>query len=90
MGEVMLSDMESAVLRAAAEGMPIAMIADIENSTFDEVADACIRAMSIIRHPSTPLTGFHAEDISAAERLACSPLPWRHRPAKSTASSADR
>lgn len=86
----MLSDMESAVLRAAAEGMPIAMIADIEGSTFDEVADTCIRAMSIIRHPATPPTDFSAEDIAAAERLACSPLPWRRRPANSTASRADR
>ena len=66
----LLSDMESSVLLAAAEGMSIATIAEVDGSEEEHIEAVCSRAMSVVRHPASPRSGFTEEELQAARRLS--------------------
>ena len=70
-----LDERESAVVRAAAEGVPFGTIADMDDVTVEEINAICRRAVSKIRHPTYSPDSFTEDELEAARILtACSDL----------------
>ena len=70
-----LDERESVIVRAAAEGVPFGMIADMDDVTVEEIHAICRRAVSKIRHPAYSPSSFTEDELEAARVLtACSDL----------------
>ena len=62
-------------VRAAAEGVPFWMIADMDDVTVEEINAICRRAVSKIRHPAYSPSSFTEDELEAERVLtACSDL----------------
>ena len=64
-----LTEFESAVLRARADGFDEELIAEMGQVPVSDVRDAYARALSLLRHPSSSAEDFAEDELAAAEVL---------------------
>lgn len=64
-----LTELESAALAGVAAGVDAATISEIEDVPAADVRAACVRALSLIRHPCTVLDGLPPSVIAGAAKL---------------------
>lgn len=79
-----LTEQESAVVLAVAEGIPPETIAEmdgVDGITEDQISETCARAVSIFRHPAALRRNLGTDEHRAAKVLSDHPSMW-HREAR--------